>query len=253
MLDLTLRDFVRGIRRYFPFFAAVLAVVVVGVFLPGDPREVSTSSFGGPQGAQQQTGQQVAAGTEGTAAAQGTGTQVGGASVGGTGALPVTQQAAQAPDCDPQTGRIKFPSAYAPPCVAAFPKGADNGGATAKQGVTKDKIIVALRECSTAQGQAIAAALGTDDSTEDIRQTHKDYADLFNKHYRLYGRQVEIVPFTCSGDTAEARKADAIHVATKIKAFASMGGPAEYIDELAARGVLCVSGGCYASAAVETY
>ncbi|MGH9196851.1 MAG: hypothetical protein ACRD1T_14045, partial [Acidimicrobiia bacterium] len=47
--------------------------------------------------------------------------------------------------------------------------------------------------------------------------------------------------------------ADAIHVATKIKAFASMGGPAEYIDELAARGVLCVSGGCYASAAVETY
>src|SRR5437764_779430 len=44
-------------------------------------------------------------------------------------------------------------------------------------------------------------------------------------------------------DDAVAAKADAIKVATEVKAFASFGGPAQtsaYAEELAARGVLCV-------------
>ena len=51
-------------------------------------------------------------------------------------------------------------------------------------------------------------------------------------------------------DDENAARADAIKVATEIKAFASWGGPSEtsaYADELAARGVLCV-GDCLLAA-----
>src|SRR5207245_2869226 len=44
-----------------------------------------------------------------------------------------------AADCDRATGRIKFPSKWAYPCVPDFPKGTDNGGAT-YIGVSKDTI-----------------------------------------------------------------------------------------------------------------
>ena len=46
------------------------------------------------------------------------------------------------PHCDPKTGRIRIPSRYAPACVAAWPKGADNGGATST-GVSAEAIKMA--------------------------------------------------------------------------------------------------------------
>ena len=51
-------------------------------------------------------------------------------------------------------------------------------------------------------------------------------------------------------DDEAAARADAIKVATEIKAFASSGGPGQteaYADELAARGVLCL-GDCMLAA-----
>src|ERR1700694_1763618 len=61
----------------------------------------------------------------------------------------------------------------------------------------------------------------------------------------MYGRKVKLVPVKASGaaDDDVAPKADAIKVATEVKAFASWGGPSQtsaYADELAARGILCV-------------
>ena len=63
----------------------------------------------------------------------------GGSGGSGTGTAAATKN----PDCDPETGRIKFPSLAAPLCVKEWKDGADNGGKTA-QGVTKDTIKVVV-------------------------------------------------------------------------------------------------------------
>ena len=80
----------------------------------------------------------------------------------------------------------------------------------------------------------------------------QQYVSFFEAHYETYGRHVKIVPVKASGapDDENAARADAIKVATEIKAFASWGGPNEtsaYADELSARGVLCI-GDCLLAA-----
>src|SRR5262245_523209 len=48
-----------------------------------------------------------------------------------------------APDCDPDTGRLAIPSVYAPNCVPIWDADRDNGGATTN-GVTADEITIAF-------------------------------------------------------------------------------------------------------------
>jgi hypothetical protein len=148
------------------------------------------------------------------------------------------------PGCDTSTGRVAVPSGYAPPCVAPW-KGGDNGGATAP-GVTRDTITVALYQAQPGllEGTFFQKS-GSDESLAKERATTQAYVDYFSAHYELYGRTIELVAVKASGapDDAIAAKADAIKVATEVKAFASFGGPGEtsaYAEELAARGVLCV-------------
>ena len=86
---------------------------------------------------------------------------------------------------------------------------------------------------------------GSDESLATELTTDQQYVDFFQSHYQTYGRKVKLVPIKASGaaDDDVAAKADAIKVATEIKAFASWGGPSQtsaYADELAARGVLCL-------------
>ncbi len=146
--------------------------------------------------------------------------------------------------CDPSTGRIAVPSGYAPPCVEPW-SGGDNGGATAP-GVTINTIRVALYQTQPdLLQQAFFENTGSDESLAKERETTQAYVDYFSAHYERYGRKVELVPVKASGapDDAVAAKADAIKVATEVKAFASFGGPAQtsaYAEELAARGVLCI-------------
>ena len=148
------------------------------------------------------------------------------------------------PNCDTKTGKVAVPSGYAPPCVAPW-TGGDNGGATAP-GVTADTITVALYQAQPdVLQQAFFENTGSDESLAKERDTTQAYVDYFTSHYETYGRKVELVPIKASGapDDDVAAKADAIKVATEIKAFASFGGPAQtsaYAEELAARGVLCV-------------
>jgi hypothetical protein len=166
--------------------------------------------------------------------------------------LPLTFDEAKAqgksvdwgPQCDTSTGKVAVPSGYAPPCVEPW-KGGDNGGATAP-GVTADTIRVALYQTQPdLLQQTFFANTGSDESLAKERDTVQAYVDYFSAHYQLYGRKVELVTVKASGapDDDVAAKADAIRVATEVKAFASFGGPAQtdaYAQELAARGVLCV-------------
>jgi hypothetical protein len=156
------------------------------------------------------------------------------------------------PECDPVTGRLAVPTRYAPPCV---PPVAQNGGAT-YQGVTGDTITVAvyINRLDPA-AQALLTAAGFNDSDEDMKATYQSYGDYFEHHYQTWGRKVKLVFVEPSGadDDDSAARADAIRVATEIKAFASWGGPIAtnaYADELAARKILCI---CTVSQPIEYY
>jgi hypothetical protein len=150
------------------------------------------------------------------------------------------------PGCDPATGRVKIPTLYAAPCVA--PAKSDNGGSTAP-GVTADTIKVAVYQVKRdVVGASIIDSAGGLDSPEAVADTYRAFTEFFRRHYETYGRKVELVfvQGTGSGTDEAAAKADAIRVATEVKAFAALGGPTQtnaYADELAARHVLCL-GSC---------
>jgi hypothetical protein len=207
-----------------------------------------------------------APGTPGQAAAGGTTTSTGpvgaGARAGArAGVALTTSTSARAaaptallpgPECDPVTGRIKVPTRFAPPCVPSAPA---NGGLT-YQGVTAEAITVAvyLNRFDPA-ARALLTAAGFNDTDEDLKATYRSYLDYFEHHYQTWGRKVKLVFVTPSGadDDEVAARADAIRVATEIKAFASWGGPVgtnAYADELAARKILCI---CTVSQPIEYY
>src|SRR6266508_215972 len=149
------------------------------------------------------------------------------------------------PNCDPETGRIKVPTVYAPPCVEPFT--GDNGGATT-QGVTGDTIKIVAYQADPAKDPLLASqinAAGADVSPESAIATGQGYVDYYSEYYETYGRKVEVEFFTGSGafNDEEAAKADAIAIAEK-KPFAVLNGPAQasraFADELAANGILCL-------------
>jgi hypothetical protein len=171
----------------------------------------------------------------------------------GTVKLPLTPARAAAehrrvdfgPGCDLTTGRLRVPSVYSPPCVPVFH--GDNGGTTSP-GVTATTITVAVYQAAPDLLQEATLATGASpDLPGQNAQTLRDYVDYFQAHYQTYGRTVRLVNVDASGGASDdaAAKADAIRVATEVKAFASFGGPTQtdaYAQELAARHVLCI--GC---------
>ena len=165
------------------------------------------------------------------------------------GGGPVTLTAANrdsvtwGPKCDVKRGSVAVPLTFAPPCVKPFT--GDNGGATSP-GVTADTITVALYQSQPDIFEnAALARSGSDESLVAEAATVQQYIDFFEAHYETYGRKVKLVVVKGSGDPGDdaAGRADAIKVATEVKAFASFGGPSQteaYAQELAARGVLCL-------------
>ena len=257
--------------RYRPYLAIVAAIAALIAFLPGaDDTQLASgsdgvSTFEGGSTAEGGEASDVtvegvdplapgateAGGGGGGAGGAGAGA-TGGGGGGGGGAVPVAEGALTA-DCDPNTGRIKVPTIYAPPCVPAF--SGDNGGNT-YQGVTADKIKVVyfMAQESPATSAALTAA-GAQNQPPERAATMKDYVDYFNKHYETYGRQVELVVREGSGDTKDdnAARADALKIATEDKAFAVIGpGPTsnQFVETLAAKGVLCI---CTTSQPQELY
>ena len=143
-------------------------------------------------------------------------------------------------DCDPETGRVKIPSKYAPPCVVARP--GVKGGATS-QGVTDNEIKVVYYEFAD---DDIAASLQSKLDPVAVRQeAGEKLTRMLEARFELWGRKIKIVRLKGSGSDETSARADAVKVASEIGAFASLGGPAQegaYADELSSRGVICI--GC---------
>jgi len=143
-------------------------------------------------------------------------------------------------ECDHKTGRLKMPTVYSPPCVPAFT--GSNGGATSS-GVTSNTINVVYYQAQPGGlASTISGAAGTN---AEALATAQAYVAMFNRVYSLYGRHVNLIPFTASGADADpvAAHADAVTVAQQLHAFASINGPGEttaYEEELAREHVLCM-------------
>jgi hypothetical protein len=146
-------------------------------------------------------------------------------------------------ECDHATGRLKMPSVYAPPCVPVFT--GSNGDATSS-GVSGSAINVVYYQMQPGGlASTISAAAGT--NAQQLA-TAQAYVAMFNQVYGLYGRHVNLIPFTASGADTDpvAAHADAVTVAQQLHAFASINGPGEttaYQDELARLHVLCLACG----------
>jgi hypothetical protein len=149
------------------------------------------------------------------------------------------------PECDHHTGRLKIPSVYAPPCVPVPAAGATNGG-SASSGVTGNAINVVYYQMQPGGlASTISGAAGTN---AQALATAQAYVAMFNQVYGLYGRRINLIPFTASGADTDpvAAHADAVTVAQQLHAFASINGPGEttaYEDELARLHVLCMACG----------
>lgn len=207
----------RGVRRYLPIAAGL---VVVGLIVA----VVSLTGSDGPDRS---------------------GTKAGSGAKGGPVTLTDANRSSVdwGPNCDVSRGAVAVPLTFAPPCVKPFT--GNNGGATTP-GVTADTITVALYQAQPDILQSAALERsGSDESLVAEAKTVQQYIDFFEAHYETYGRHVRLVVVKASGppDDDQTAKADAIQVATEVKAFASFGGPGQteaYAQELAARGVLCL-------------
>jgi hypothetical protein len=160
--------------------------------------------------------------------------------------------------CDPETGRLKIPSVYSPPCTPVWDGTkpwkdsggkvhTDNGGATAP-GVTAKEITIVYYVPSVQDLFSTAAALGVLDTPALMAQQAEQFTNIYNQLFELYGRKVKLVKFQATGNGVDptASRSDAIKVATQYHAFASIGGPSQsgaYADELARRKVLCIACG----------
>jgi hypothetical protein len=230
------RDLARGLRRYTAVGTTLL--VFAGIILASpaiestDETEVATP---GEIGAGDGTiAAEIPAGSDGAA--------------GTTGAElidPVAQadsDEALPENCDPETGRIRFPSIYAPPCVHPV---ADNGGAT-HMGVTEDEIKVVFHigqpDASAAALAPILAEIGIADTAEDILDVYLTFADMFNTHYETYGRRVVFDFFQATGPSSDdaASRRDAISI-MEHEPFVVMGGPSAFIEAVTRRGVPVIS------------
>jgi len=147
--------------------------------------------------------------------------------------------------CDHKTGRYKMPVYDAPPCVPVPSSGASNGGPTSS-GVSATSVNV-VYYLAQAGGLASAISSATGTPAQQLA-TAEDYTNIFNHVFELYGRHVNLIPFTASGAATDpvAAHADAITVAQQLHAFASIGGPAQtpaYQEELARLHVFCMACG----------
>lgn len=263
MNEQTLKRIGAFLTRFGPYLTLVAAIAAVMVVLPGDDDRTGVDAAGqfgefesgdGPAGSDVDagaggthrgtTGGAAASGpTTGRSAPPGTsgGGQAGGDQTGASGGGAPTQGSGElVANCDPATGRIKVPSHYAPPCVHAFD--GDNGGAT-YQGVTADtiKLAVMLVE-GDAASEAVLSAAGANDTEEQERQQYLDWVEYYSTHYETYGREIQVTFYKGSGPATDdaAGRADAVRIANDGN-FAVLNAPNNaFVDELVARGVLCM-------------
>lgn len=144
--------------------------------------------------------------------------------------------------CDTTTGKLAMPT-LAGPCFAPFT--GDNGGATSV-GVTATSIKVVAYQTNpndTMAALVSGAAPGTTDRDANFR-TQQRYIEILSTYFETYGRHVELVGFTGTGQITDpvSAAADAETIARDLEPFAVIGGPLltnAFADTLASRKVLC--------------
>lgn len=243
----------RTLRRWGPLGAIVaLAAVIVGVmvFTGGDDgADVDDIADGARDTG---SGTQTTQMTQTTPATEPTGD---GTEPDGGGVIPTVLSFSEAQRlgididwgerCDITTGRVAVPDFFAPECHAPFT--GDTGGSTAR-GVTADTIKIVLYQGPENDPiiRYITDALAIDETNEDEAETIRGMNAYFEAFYETYGRTVELVPFVSNGIATDevAARADAVRIAEDIQPFMVWGGPvltSAFADELAARGVPCLS------------
>lgn len=156
------------------------------------------------------------------------------------------------PSCDPATGRVRLPIASAPPCVALLEDTVAGGSAP---GVTPTEVTVAVYQTQVNPAiQGLLSGFGVSFGGPETIEAIDNYRTIFESVTETYGRTLRLVPLVASGfpTDAVAARSDAIRAAEDLGAFAVLGGPVQttaFAEELAARGVLCLS--CVAAPTVE--
>lgn len=238
----------RGLLRYRAVALTLVAIAVMVALFPAVEAPATNQIAAPGQGPGMATASTIVVTDPATTSASTPGDTTGsdpatpGATApGGTAGPDTTQAAAALPaSCDPATGRIKFPSVFAPPCVQPV---ADNGGAT-YQGISGTEIKVVLyRAQSNPTVQALLKAAGASDDFAAVLATYRDWIEMFQTSYETYGRRITLEVIEASGETDNdaAARADAIKVATQMRPFAVIGGPAPFVDELARRGIVVIT------------
>ncbi|MEZ5380599.1 MAG: hypothetical protein R2754_02250 [Microthrixaceae bacterium] len=148
--------------------------------------------------------------------------------------------------CDPDTGTLALPLAPQQNCFAKFT--GDNGGATAP-GVTEDsiKVVAYLNQPGDPILEFIYGQIGLNPEPGDAEATYANFNEIFANYYEFYGRQVELIPYTATGNISDsvAATADAETIVRDLQPFAVVNGPQltnAFADTVSANGVLCV--GC---------
>ena len=148
--------------------------------------------------------------------------------------------------CDTDTGKLAMPLAPLQNCFAKFT--GDNGGATTT-GVTADtiKVVAYLNQPGDPILEFIYGQIGLDPQPGDAEEAYENFNEIFGAYYEFYGRKVEIIPYTATGNIQDsvAATADAETIARDIQPFAVVNGPQltnAFADTVSANGVLCV--GC---------
>ncbi|MDH3707069.1 MAG: hypothetical protein OES57_13445 [Acidimicrobiia bacterium] len=149
--------------------------------------------------------------------------------------------------CDPETGRVKIPTFFAPECFAVYD--GESGGATAP-GVTGDtiKIVYYVPQETDPVLDYLTGAISNDDTNADLEDTMTSLLELYETYYETYGRSVDLSVFEASGTALDdvSARADAVQIAEELEPFMVWSGPIltnAFAEELTARGISCFNCG----------
>jgi hypothetical protein len=219
------------LRRYGPIAAIVVVILVVaGVVIATRSNDNNKSSSNANTAANTQTGSYHPAGvlTWDQAKAEGK-----------------TKSIDWGSRCDTSRGTLAYPSFFAGPCYAPF-KG-NNGGATST-GVTSDSIKIVYYQAQDNDPilAYITGAIGDTDTNAQTQSVLRDWVKFFEHYSELYGRKVDLVFYTATGNASDevAARADATQIVEQYHPFAVLGGPvltAAFGQQLIADKTLCIA------------
>jgi hypothetical protein len=145
--------------------------------------------------------------------------------------------------CDTTRGTLAYPSFFAGQCFAPFH--GNNGGATSP-GVTGDSIKIVLYQAQEQDPvlKYIEGSIADSDTNAQTAQTVRDWVSFYQHYYETYGRKVDLITYTATGESTDevAARADATQIAETYHPFGVVGGPiltAAFGNQLIADHIMC--------------